>query len=47
MDMQSGIGTMSYPNGDIYEGNWFQNKRHAQGKMVYVDKNLIYEGEWI
>ena len=47
MDMQSGIGTMNYPNGDVYEGNWFQNQRHAQGKMVYADKNLVYEGEWM
>ena len=39
-----GEGTMYYYNGDVYIGNWFQDKR---GKGTYTWKaGAKYEDEW-
>jgi hypothetical protein len=34
--MVDGEGNYGYPNGDVYEGEWYMNKRHGKGR--YVDK---------
>ena len=36
---------MPYPEGDHYEGEYFEGKFHGKGKYVRKD-GLIYEGEW-
>jgi hypothetical protein len=34
-----------YPNGDIYEGEWLNDKKHGQGKMTYANGDIYY-GDW-
>jgi len=36
---------MEYHNGDIYVGEWQDDKKHGQGKMEYHNGD-IYVGEW-
>jgi uncharacterized protein YodC (DUF2158 family) len=36
---------MTYVNGDVYEGNWSEGKRHGQGTMTYANKDF-YTGNW-
>ena len=36
---------MMYTTGDIYDGEWHEDKRHGQGKMRYTD-GTYYDGEW-
>ena len=39
-------GYWRYTNGDIYEGDWVNDKRHGRGKMIYKTGD-IYEGNWV
>ena len=41
----SGYGTMSYVNGDIYEGYWRQGKRHGNGRLI-TRTGDVCEGMW-
>jgi len=41
-----GRGRMEYTNGDVYEGDFIQGKRHGKGKYTTPD-GYSYEGEWI
>ena len=47
-DRASGIGSLVYSNGDIYEGSWDQDQRHGFGKFVsfHSGSAVIYEGNW-
>lgn len=36
---------MTYEDGKIYEGEWKDNKRHGNGKLVFPN-GASYEGEW-
>ena len=36
---------MTYPNGDVYEGDWSNDKRHGNGKYTYANGD-IDEGIW-
>ena len=36
---------MIYKNGDIYEGEWYEEKKHGKGKMRYADGDIYY-GNW-
>jgi hypothetical protein len=36
---------MRYANGDIYEGEFFNNKPHGMGKHTYADGE-VYEGKF-
>jgi len=44
----NGKGKMTYVNGDIYEGDWVDNKRNGKGKYTYFDNDSVkeYEGDW-
>ncbi len=35
-----------YPDGTVYEGDLYRNRRHGQGKYVAADKT-VYEGSWV
>jgi hypothetical protein len=34
---------MTYENGDIYEGEWLNDKRHGTGKMRLSSNGVIVE----
>ena len=42
----SGSGSICYPNGDFYTGNWLNLLPNRVGKMVYKS-GKIYYGEWL
>eukprot|EP01006_Ploeotia_vitrea_P044229 TRINITY_DN66819_c7_g1_i1.p1 TRINITY_DN66819_c7_g1~~TRINITY_DN66819_c7_g1_i1.p1 ORF type:complete len:676 (-),score=79.80 TRINITY_DN66819_c7_g1_i1:196-2223(-) len=44
-DGQVHYHTYTYPSGDVYKGDWKNNKKHGRGRAEYVDGNR-YEGEW-
>ena len=41
-----GSGTLKYPNGEIYEGEWSENKMHGKGVYTYKD-GRIYQGDFV
>ena len=41
-----GKGTMTYPGGEVYVGDWRDGEKHGQGKYSFADGN-VYEGGWV
>jgi hypothetical protein len=41
-----GNGTETNSNGEIYKGEWINNKREGNGVLQYLI-GMKYEGEWI
>ncbi|MEO0922346.1 MAG: 2-isopropylmalate synthase, partial [Pseudomonadota bacterium] len=41
----SGVGTATYTNGDIYEGNFLKGKRQGKGTMRYASGEEA-SGRW-
>lgn len=42
----NGRGRMTHANGDVYEGNWIDDK--ANGYGIFIDTNFAkYEGNWV
>ena len=41
-----GQGTMTYENGNKYEGQWVNDKKEGEGTMTYAD-GAKYEGQWV
>jgi len=39
------INKKTYSNGDVYEGDFVDGKRHGNGKMTYAD-GKVKEGRW-
>jgi len=44
--MKHGQGTMEWPNGDKYEGEWISDKLSGQGCLTYHDGS-VYRGRFI
>ena len=44
--MANGIGRLIHPNGDVYEGEWLNDKAHGKGIYYHIDGSK-YIGEWI
>jgi len=42
--LKHGQGRFTYPNGDVYDGEWQQDQAHGLG--VFTAKDLKYEGQW-
>ena len=40
-----GQGTMKWPNGDEYVGEWKDDRMYGQGTMTWANGD-VYEGEW-
>mmetsp|Transcript_5875 Transcript_5875/g.9678 ORF Transcript_5875/g.9678 Transcript_5875/m.9678 type:complete len:232 (+) Transcript_5875:51-746(+) len=45
--LKHGVGKMVYPNGDVYEGEWFENKMQGEGTYTYKKTTDIYSGAWV
>lgn len=43
--VKSGLGRISYPNGDRYQGLWAGGKKNGQGTFYYASGD-IYSGNW-
>ena len=43
--VREGKGTMYYPSGNVYEGEWHAGKRHGHGKFTWVNGSY-YVGEF-
>ena len=46
MDLKHGKGKFFWPNGDIYSGGWVRGKKHGQGMIFSLSKNLQIKGQW-
>ena len=46
LGVRHGYGIYNYDDGDIYEGEWIDDKRHGYGKFKYQN-GLVYEGEFV
>jgi hypothetical protein len=42
---RTGLGSMTYFNGDQYEGEWLDNRPHGEGMMIYHNGN-VYIGSF-
>ncbi|KAF0698630.1 Aste57867_10724 [Aphanomyces stellatus] len=42
----AGRAKYTYPNGDVYDGDFDQKQRHGRGKYVVANTGYSYEGEW-
>ena len=45
--LREGHGTMYYPNGNVYEGEWHLGKRHGHGKFTWADSGSYYIGDFV
>jgi hypothetical protein len=43
----SGYGRHIKPNGDVYEGSFFDNAKHGQGVYRYRDGKRVFEGRYV
>ena len=41
-----GKGTYTYANGNLYEGDFVEDKVHGKGTFTYANGN-VYEGDWV
>ena len=44
-EIKEGIGKFQYKNGDLYDGEWRDNKFHGRGKLT-MSSGTIYEGNF-
>lgn len=43
---KNGLGQTLFPNGDVYVGEYVDNKRHGTGTYFFADDGIIYTGRW-
>lgn len=41
-----GVGKMTFPNGDVYHGEWKENKMDGEGTYTYAATKDVYSGSW-
>ena len=44
--VRSGEGTFLYPDGNLYIGNWENDRRHGYGVFFDVDCKILEQGDW-
>ena len=44
--MANGFGRYIHADGDMYEGNWVDDKANGKGMYFHLD-GARYEGEWV
>ena len=42
----NGIGIYYYKDGDIFIGNYFNDKKNGKGQYIYSERKSALEGEW-
>lgn len=42
---KSGYGSLRYPNGDSYEGQFYNGLKHGKGRLLQKN-GIVYNGEW-
>ena len=42
---REGYGTYMFPDGEKYEGQWFQDQQHGRGIYYFMNNNR-YDGMW-
>ena len=42
----NGRGKLTWPSGDVYEGNWIDDKMNGRGKLVYSNGDT-YDGDFL
>lgn len=55
--LMHGLGRMVYSNGDVYNGSWFNGRRHGQGEFklstsrmripLFSANGISYKGDWV
>lgn len=43
---KTGLGQTLFPNGDMYVGEYVDNKRHGTGTYFFANDGIIYTGKW-
>lgn len=44
---RSGLGVLTFVNGDRYEGHWLADKKEGPGRYFYSATRKVYTGEWV
>ena len=44
--LKHGHGKYYYLNGNTYEGDWQNDKKHGKGRYVYYSTDEYYDGDW-
>jgi len=44
---KNGLGKMTFPNGDVYFGEWKDNKMDGEGTYTYSKTKDVYSGSWL
>jgi hypothetical protein len=42
----NGVGRLIHADGDIYEGEWFNDQAHGKGTFKAID-GAVYIGDWV
>jgi len=45
-NLAEGKGRLIHADGDIYEGDWKNDKAHGKGIYVHMD-GARYDGDWV
>ncbi|CDJ32305.1 uncharacterized protein EMH_0043350 [Eimeria mitis] len=40
-------GCMVYPNGDVYQGEWFAGQKHGEGSYRFSADGSVLSGHWV
>lgn len=46
-NLREGKGTMKYPNGDLYQGQWLAGEKSGKGIFMWTKDKVQYRGEWL
>ena len=41
-----GEGTITFANGDKYDGQWKDDKMHGEGTFTWTNGTVEHQGEW-